>query len=208
MVNSGDRIVDFFSRSIFAACIGLCPTLSGAAEQLTLAELSTYINSLTTFKSDFRQVNDDGTVSTGTLYVSRPGKMRFEYDPPEQALVVASASAVYIIDRKSNLPPETYPLRRTPLSLILGRNIDLTRAKMVREARFDGRTTVVTAEDPDNAEYGSIQLTFTDAPTMLRQWVIYDAAGGQTTVELSAFETGMDLPNALFSPERASRRDR
>ena len=198
----------FVVRNILVAVVALWPSFSNAAEQLTLAELSSYLNSLTTLKSDFRQVNDDGSVSTGTLYIRRPGRMRFEYNPPEQALVIAGASAVYIIDRKSNLPPETYPLRRTPLSLILARNVDLTRAKMVREARFDGKTTVVTAEDPDNPEYGYIQLTFTDNPTVLRQWVIHDASGGQTKVELGEFETGMDLANSLFDPDRARNSDR
>lgn len=198
----------FFARGFLAGCIALLPSLSGAAEQLTLAELSAYLNSLGTVKSDFRQVNDDGSVSTGQLYIRRPGRMRFEYDPPEQALVLASASAVYIIDRKSNLPPETYPLGRTPLSLILGRNIDLTRARMVREARFDGNTTVVTAEDPDNLENGFIELTFTDNPTRLQQWVIHDASGGRTKVELVTFETGMDLPSSLFDPKRETTRNR
>lgn len=198
----------FLLRGVFVVCIGLWPAMSGAAEQLTLSALSSYLNSLTTLKTDFRQINDDGSVSTGQLYIHRPGRMRFEYDPPEQALVMASASAVYIIDRKSNLPPETYPLRRTPLSLILGRNIDLTRARMVREARFDGEKTVVTAEDPDTPENGFIELTFTDNPTTLRQWVIHDASGGQTTVVLGAFETGMDLPSSLFEPARERNRDR
>ena len=107
-----------------------------------------------------------------------------------------------IIDRKSNQPPETYPLNRTPLSLILGRNIDLTRANMVQQARFDGTATTVTARDPDNPENGFIDLSFTDNPTQLRQWVIHDANGGQTTVILGAFESGMSLPNTLFDADR------
>jgi outer membrane lipoprotein-sorting protein len=200
--------VSLFARRFFIACSCVWPAFAGAAEKLSLAEISAYLNSLTTLKSDFRQFNDDGSVSTGTLYIRRPGRMRFEYDPPEQALVIASASAVYIIDRKSNQLPETYPLSRTPLSLILGRNIDLTRANLVREARFNGNATIVTAADPDNPDTGYIELTFSDSPTQLREWVIYDAAGGRTKVELGAFETGMSLPSSLFSPELERRRDR
>ncbi|MEM9575448.1 MAG: outer membrane lipoprotein carrier protein LolA [Pseudomonadota bacterium] len=189
-------------------CLCFWSGVASAAEQLSLAEISAYLNSLTTLKSDFRQINDDGSVSTGTLYIRRPGRMRFEYDPPEQALVIAAASAVYIIDRKSNQLPETYPLRRTPLSLILGRNIDLTRANMVRQAEFDGTATIVTAADPDNPENGFIELTFTDNPTRLREWVIHDAAGGRTKVELGTFETGLSLPSSLFDPSRERRNDR
>ena len=198
----------FLVRGLMTLSVLIWPAVSTAAEQLKLADISAYLNSLTTVKSDFRQVNDDGSVSTGTLYIRRPGRMRFEYDPPEEALVLASASAVYIIDGKSNQPPETYPLNRTPLSLILAPKVDLSRANMVREARFDGRTTTVTAADPDNPEYGHIELTFTDSPTRLQKWVIFDASGGQTTVELEAFETGMTLPSALFDPDRERQRDR
>lgn len=190
--------------SILLLC--LWPGLSSAAEQLSLAEISAWLNSQTTLKSDFSQINDDGTVSTGTLYIKRPGRMRFEYDPPAEAVVLASASAVYIIDGKSNQPPETYPLSRTPLSLILRRNIDLGRANMVRDSRFDGTATIVTAADPDNPDTGFIELTFTDNPTQLREWVIYDSAGGQTKVVLGPFEAGMDLPNDLFDPDRERRR--
>lgn len=195
-------------RAALGVGLGIWPVLPGAAEQLSLAALSSYLNGLTTVQTDFRQINDDGSVSTGDLYIQRPGRMRFEYDPPEEALVIAAASAVYIFDRKSNLPPETYPLSRTPLSLILGQNIDLTRAEMVRDARFDGETTVVTASDPDNPDSGYIELTFTDAPTTLRQWVVHDAGGGRTTVVLGAFDTDVDLPSSLFRPRAERGSDR
>jgi outer membrane lipoprotein-sorting protein len=196
------------ARRLGLLLLCLWPAAGVAAEQLSLAEISNYLNGLQTLKSDFRQINDDGSVSTGTLYIRRPGRMRFEYDPPEQALVLASASAVYIIDRKSNQPPETYPLSRTPLSLILGRNINLGRANMVRDARFDGTATIVTAADPDNPDTGFIELSFTDDPVQLREWVIFDAAGGQTRVVLEDFATGMDLPSSLFDPDRERRNRR
>lgn len=195
-----------FTRILVAATFALWPALSGAAEQLKLAEISSYLNSITTLKSDFRQFNADGSVSTGTLYIRRPGRMRFEYDPPEQALVIAAASAVVIIDKKSNQPPETYPLRRMPLSLILASDIDLTRASMVRNARFDGTATIVTAFVPDEPDAGYIEMAFTDAPTRLRDWIIHDAGGGQTKVVLGAFETGINLPSTLFDADREKNR--
>lgn len=190
--------------------VGMCalPGFASAAERLTLAELSDYLNGITTLKSQFSQFNGDGSSSTGTLFIRRPGLMRFEYDPPAEAVVLAEAQAILIFDGKSNQPPETYPLRRTPLSLILARNIDLTRARMVKEARFDGSTTTVTAYDPDQPDIGFIELVFTDNPTQLREWVITDSSGARTQVVLNTFETGMDLPRSLFSAdlERRNRR--
>ncbi|MEM9197924.1 MAG: outer membrane lipoprotein carrier protein LolA, partial [Pseudomonadota bacterium] len=103
-------------RTLAITCLAVWPVIGAAAEQLKLADISDYLNTITTLKAPFEQINDDGSVSTGTLYIRRPGRMRFEYNPPEQALVIAAASAVVIFDDKSNQAPETYPLRRTPLS--------------------------------------------------------------------------------------------
>ena len=175
---------------------------SAWADKLPLATISGYLNELKTVESNFTQINDDGTISTGTVYIKRPGKMRFEYDPPNSAVVVATNNAVYIADSKSNQQPETYPLRRTPLSIILARNVDLSRAKMVVGHDFDGTATIVTAQDPENAEYGNIQMKFTDAPVQLRQWVVNDSSGSQTTVVLGALTTGGALANRLFNPPR------
>ncbi|WP_295312521.1 outer membrane lipoprotein carrier protein LolA [Roseobacter sp.] len=200
----------FRFRFVFLAIGFICAgAVSAAADQLSLNAISAYLNDLKTAQGAFTQINDDGSISTGKLYISRPGRMRFEYDPPEQALVIAEASAVVIIDKKSNQPPETYPLNRTPLSLILARNINLARARMVTDHRFDGTATIVTAQDPENPEYGNIQMSFTDNPVELRQWIVNDANGSTTTVILGEFETGMSLSSTLFDAGRAvSTRDR
>jgi outer membrane lipoprotein-sorting protein len=175
--------------------------LPAAAQQLSLNTLSNYLNQLTSAEASFTQINGDGTISTGTLYMRRPGKMRFEYNPPEQALVMANNGAVFVFDRKLGGDPETYPLDRTPLGLILARNVDLSRANMVVAHGYDGTATTVTAQDPENPEYGSIQLKFTDNPVELRQWIITDDGGGQTTVVLGALER-KQLANSLFNVER------
>ncbi|MEM1073802.1 MAG: outer membrane lipoprotein carrier protein LolA [Pseudomonadota bacterium] len=198
-------MVRHLSRCLLMAFTIIWPVLAGAAEQLKLADLSAYLNQIETLSTDFTQTNDDGSVSTGTLYIRRPGRMRFEYDPPLDALVIAGAGAVVIFDGKSNQPPETYPLNRTPLSLILKRNIDLTRARMVKDARFDGKSTTVTAFDPENPDSGVIRLRFTDNPTQLRDWVIEDASGARTTVVLGDLQEGMNLPAQLFDAGREAR---
>lgn len=174
------------------------------ADKLPLNAISNYLNDLRTAEGTFTQINDDGSVDTGTIYIKRPGKMRFEYNAPNEGLVVASANAVYIVDSKSNQPPETYPLRRTPLSLILARNVNLGQANMVVGHDFDGTATVVTAQDPENPEYGNIQMKFTGNPVQLRQWVINDSGGGQTTVVLAELKTGGTLSNRLFDAPRRS----
>ncbi len=169
-----------------------------SADKLSLNAISNYLNSFSTAKGEFTQINADGTISTGTLYMRRPGRVRFEYAPPDNALVMAGGGQLAIFDPKSNQPPEQYPLRRTPLSLILERNVNLARAKMVVGHKSDGKTTTVVAQDPEHPEYGNIQLVFTDNPVQLRQWVITDDSGTQTTVILGDLTLGVSIHAGKF----------
>lgn len=177
------------------------PALSrpARADALSLERISGYLNGLRSVRTGFTQINDDGTISTGTLYIRRPGRARFEYDPPNRALVLAGGGQLAIFDPKSNVPPEQYPLARTPLKLILGTDIDLARADMVVARRFDGTATTIVAQDPDNPDLGTIELVFTGPPVELRQWVITGSDGVRTTVILGGLEEVADLPAGLFS---------
>ena len=185
-------------RPALALAAFLATTVPALAAPIPLSELSRYINSLSKAQTDFVQVNADGSKSKGTLYISRPGRARFEYAPPEKTVVIAGGGMVAIFDGKSNQPPEQYPLRRTPLNLILAETIDLGQARMVVGHGEANGTTRVLAQDPENPEYGTIELVFTPAPTALRSWIITDDAGNQTQVELSDMTTGQDLANRLF----------
>lgn len=184
---------------LLAAGLALAWALPAAAEKLPLSAISAYLNSFETARGAFTQINDDGTIQTGTIYIRRPGRVRFEYDPPDETLVLASGGAVAVFDPKGNAGPETYPLERTPLKIILARRVDLSRERMVTAHDYDGTATIVTAQDPENPDYGNIQLVFTGSPVELRQWKVNDSGGGSTTVVLGDLELGPALPNRLFN---------
>lgn len=173
--------------------------LPAAAQAISLDALSAYLNSLKSVATDFTQINADGSRSTGKLYIARPGRARFEYAPPDQTLVLASGGQVAIFDDKSNTLAEQYPLRSTPLNLVLAANIDLGAARMVVGHGSDANVTWVEAQDPEHPEYGSITLLFTPAPTTLRQWIIRDQGGNQTAVLLGDLMPREDLSAFLFS---------
>lgn len=199
------------TRLLAPAALLVASLLPAGAAPIPLDAISDYMNGMRTAESKFTQVNADGSISTGTLYIKRPGRMRFEYDPPEEALVIAGAGAVAIFDPKSNGGPETYGLNRTPLKLILDDNMDLSRANMVTGHREEGPSTVLRAQDPEHPEYGNIELVFTGgpqegAPVELRQWVVTDEAGSQTTVILGELQTGVNLGDSLFSIRRETAR--
>lgn len=186
-----------FLALLLALPLGLAAQ-GARADQLSLTQISAYLNSFTTAQGEFTQINADGTISTGQVYIKRPGRIRFEYNAPDNSLVLAGGGAVAIFDPQSDDNPERYPLAQTPLKIILERNVDLTRSGMVTGHTYDGTATIVTAQDPDHPEYGNIQMKFTD-PAELRQWVVTDDTGTQTTVILGDLAKNGNVPERLFN---------
>jgi len=168
------------------------------ADPIPLSALSQYLNALRTAEGRFAQINADGSRSDGTIYIQRPGRMRFEYDG-DDLLVIAGGGQVAIFDGRGNSRPEQYPLRRTPLNLILRNNVDLAASGMVTALESDGAHTRVTAQDPETPEIGTITMVFSEEPVQLRQWVITDQLGAQTTLMLEDFDEGVRIGARLFN---------
>ena len=185
---------------VTALVLALATAFPALADKIPLNEISRYLNGLKTAQAEFTQVNGDGSISTGTVFIHRPNRVRFEYKG-DRTLVLASAGQVAVFDGKSRSGPQQYPLSKTPLSLILAPNINLGQARMVTGYSEKKNTTVVTAQDPQHPEYGNIQMVFSANPTQLRQWVVTDEAGTRTTVVLGEMKTGVSFPPSKFAIE-------
>lgn len=184
-------------RLITALCMVL--TMPVAAEKISLNQISSYFNDMTTAEAQFSQITDMGETSTGRLFIRRPGRIRFEYDPPEATLVVVGGGQVAVFDPKSRDEPLRFPLRHSPLNLVLERKVDLARRDMV-VAHFEAESqTAVTLQDPENPDYGFIQLIFNNNPVQLRQWVVQDNSGGRTHIVLDSLTQGGRVPNVFFN---------
>ena len=184
-------------KKIIALMLLLVSPASG--QPISLDDLSSYFNVMTTAESSFIQISDDGSQSTGRMYIKRPGRIRFEYDPPDLALVIVGGGQVAVFDPKADTEPVRFPLRNTPLSLVLERTVDFARRDMVVTHESEGPITFVVLQDPDRPEHGSIQLMFTDNPVQLSQWIVDDNSGGQTQIVLGDWVKGQKLPNILFN---------
>lgn len=194
-------------RSFLTALATTITLAAPAAAEIPVNAISGYLNSFQTAKADFTQINADGSISTGELSIRRPGRARFDYAAPNKGLVIAGGQQVAIFDPVSNTPPEQYPLSRTPLSLILADNVDFGRSGMLVAHGGNATQTAVTLQDPANPQYGNIQLVFTPNPVTLRQWVITDDTGAETTVILGDMQTGARLGASLFNiPQEMQRR--
>ncbi|MEO0999398.1 MAG: outer membrane lipoprotein carrier protein LolA [Pseudomonadota bacterium] len=170
----------------------------GAAE---LARISAYLNALRAADGTFVQSNPDGTLSEGRFYISKPGRIRFEYNPPNPAIVISDGIWVAVVDRLANSDPNRYPLSETPLDLLLRDRIDLNQEGAVTGIERRGGQLRVEAIDPGRPRQGSLTLVFSDNPLELRQWIVEDETGALTTVILGDMRRGIDVPRSLFSIE-------
>ena len=198
-------------RRTFLSTASAVALFGGTARaQVPLEQLSEYFNGIRTLEARFTQANSDGSRSSGTLYMRRPGRARFEYDPPERSLVMAGGGQVAIFDGRSNAgTPEQYPLKRTPLYVILERDVDLNNADMVVGHGGDDQRTTLLAQDPDAPENGRIELIFQNEPLSLAGWTVIDGAGQRTQVQLDQIRLGGQLAARLFNiPQEINSRGR
>ncbi|MFN4353946.1 LolA family protein [Parvibaculum sp.] len=171
-------------------------TAADAGDEQALSEASAYLSALDSMQGDFLQVGPDGSVTEGKFYLRRPGRLRFEYNAPENLLVVADGTWVAVKD--SAAPAQRYPISSTPLGLILAQNVDLTKSARVLNVENQPGALLVTIADRSGEAPGQITLIFDQPRMQLRQWVVTDAQGLQTTVALRNIQTGIRADNALF----------
>jgi len=175
-------------------------SLSGAERADALAAANRSLNGVRQMQGRFVQVAPDGSRASGMFYLQRPGKLRFQYDPPATMLIVSDGRVVSMRDTALRTTERT-PLDSTPLNLILGASIDLERnARIVRVSR-SGAWTLVTARDRSGATDGAITLHFYGDNAELRSWDVVDAAGGRTRVALSDVTHPASLDRRLFRLE-------
>lgn len=174
-------------------------TLEGADRAAALGRVNAALNGVQRLQGRFVQTSPGGSRATGTFYLQRPGKLRFQYDPPATLLIVSDGSVVAMRDTAMRTTERT-PLRSTPLHLILGENINLERNARIIRVSQAGEWTVVTARDRTGEMDGALSLHF-DANTQLRSWDVTDATGTRTRVTLSDITTPASLDRNLFRLE-------
>ena len=136
---------------------------STRADPYSLENLSKYLANLKFLKANFLQINADGSESSGSILMKRPGRMRFEYDKPDNTLVLVSAGALAIFDPKGDQKPMTYPVRNNPISLLLNSEIDLINSGIVSNYMEASEEAVLIIRDPNTPVSGSVELLFAGA---------------------------------------------
>jgi outer membrane lipoprotein-sorting protein len=165
--------------------------------QADIQKAQDYLNNLKTGRARFVQTTHDGTQLVGTFYISRPGKLRFQYDAPLEDFVVADGFFIYFYD--AELKEQTNaPIGQTLADFFLRTKLELSGDITVKNVKRAGglvQIEVIQSVDPGA---GTLTLAFTEEPFALKKWRIVDAQGMITEVELHYLETGLDFPSDLF----------
>ncbi|OXE35588.1 MAG: hypothetical protein CGW95_12925 [Phenylobacterium zucineum] len=156
-----------------------------------------YLQGLTQAKGRFVQTDARGTVTRGEVYLKRPGRARFAYDPPSGLLVVADGTYVSVVNPQLKTF-DRYPLMATPLSLFLARQIHLDKGVIITGVRRAADGFTLTAQDGARTAEGRISLIFSNAPLALIGWQVSDAQGQTTRIQLNDFAPTSGLAADLF----------
>ncbi len=167
------------------------------ADRDALDAVSAYLNSIVTLKGGFLQVEPSGAIDEGTFYISKPGRMRFEYRPPSPTLIVSDGSTVAVANTRLNTV-DRYPLLDTPLDVILGKSIDIRHNPSLVGVRHQDGVFVVDLRSNQAHTRANISLVFSEPDYELRQWTVIDNQGLSTTVSLRDLQPGAVLAPSLF----------
>jgi len=169
----------------------------GAHAQAGVPEVERYFNSIRTLQARFVQSNPNGSVVQGTLYLRRPGRMRFEYDAPSQLKIVADGSQVTMWD-----PPNRdfgqWPIGWTAASFLVKEPFQLSGDLTVESMQHQNGLLALTVVQTRKPQEGKITVRLSENPMQLRGWSIVDNRGNKVDVTLTDFKTGTQLADSLF----------
>lgn len=174
------------------------PAALSPQDQVDVGRVAAYLNTITTLKARFQQIAPSGDISGGQAWIDRPGRMRFQYDPPAPFLLVAGHGLLVFNDKQLQ-QTSNIPVGRTPLGLLLSDNLKLSGdVTVTKVTRFPGQLQVTLLRTATPGD-GTLTLIFADNPLALRSWSVTDAQRKETRVSLFDVQLGGRFDQSLFS---------
>jgi outer membrane lipoprotein-sorting protein len=188
--------------ALSAAVLSLLATLPGHAQQggIGVPQIEQYFNGIRSLKARFVQSNPNGSVVQGTLYVRRPGRMRFEYDAPSQLKIVADGRQVTMWDNATRDFGQ-WPIGWTAASFLVKDPLVLSGDLQVEKLERVNGMLEATMSQARKPQEGKVIVRLGENPLLLRGWTIIDNRGNRVTVSLSDMQTGLQLADSLFRDE-------
>ena len=192
-------LVGFALAAMVASPAVAAEPLKLSPEQVTAINgISDFLNSFKTMQGEFTQISPKGNLSQGVFYISKPGKMRFEYAPPNPFLIVSDGTWLTIKNVKKE-KGDQFPLSQTPLRLVLSNKVDIARDTDILDFQDQDGIVSVTLEDKKNTlGNGQLTLVYDRTRNALQQWIVIDGKGRKTTVTLENVQAGIAADPKLF----------
>ncbi len=191
-----------FTVGLFTLLTILFPAsgLFAETKDETVKQIADHFVKVPTMAGEFIQFDPNGRQSGGKFYIQRPGKIRFNYQDPTPLRIISNGKTVAVNNRKLKTW-SFYPLKKTPLSLVLGNKLAID-PKSVRDVKVD--TDLTTLVLGDDRIFGDSEITMMFDPRTydLRQWVIKDAQGKETTVMIFNVEKNIKIPASYFKVDQ------
>ncbi len=166
-------------------------------ESADVQRIEDYLNSITTMQAKFTQINPDGTAAQGTVYIQRPGFLRFDYAPPDSYLIVANGVWFIYVDRELQQVSHI-PLRQTLAWFLVRDPISLSDGVSITRFERGPGTVRISFVETDEPEAGSVTFAFGVRPLELKSWSVTDPQRQDTRVTIDSPQFGLPLDRELF----------
>ena len=174
------------------------PVVTRESQRTPIDRVNAYLSSIQTLVGDFVQIGPDGGRTDGQFYIQKPGKVRFEYNPPTPIDVIADGQTM-VVRNHLLATQQPFQLSDTPLRLLLTDRVDLTRnTHIIYLSSSESTITVIVEERRPLIGTYRMKMVFEGRDLQLRQWAITDPQGFETTVSVSNLDTSRKLDPNLF----------
>lgn len=186
-----------FIRLLAAAFLAVFIALPAMAAESWAARAERYMQGLHTAKAKFELIAPDQTMRSGTFYLKRPGRLRFEYDTAPHDLIVADGTLMNFYDA-STRQAQSAPIQATLANFFLRQNMSLSGDLKVTNVEEQGEYVHVTVVQAKDADAGNLTLSFSKQPFVLKGWRVAEYNGNVTRLRLKDLQANPDLPASLF----------
>jgi len=185
---------------MFLTFFCLCFFNSSIIKASTRLQVNNFFENLKTLEADFIQVGPSGNVSNGKVYFDLPGKLRIDYQSPNNILITCKGFWI-VIQNRDLKTTNNIPLKNSPFSILLENQIDLSNKTVNIEFKIDSGIVSLTIKSSNNKQAGELILEFSERPLNLKKWIIKDIFGESTTVLIQNAKYNKQLSHLLFFPD-------
>lgn len=195
---TGLGLVGLVAPALGRAALAASELTLSAEDRAIVKRVEDYLNGLTTMQGRFVQSSSNGSYAEGDIYVERPSRMRFEYDPPVPLLIIADGNALALYDKELKEVSQV-PTWETPLWFLFKSKIEIADTlKLTALTHGGGSITMTLQERQAQGNLSSVTLTFTETPIELKRWEVVDSQGLTVQTGLLNPQYGVTLDPKLF----------